>query len=150
MKDSAQIKKGLNELFETQRFGVLSTHHQGQPYASLVAFRAGGDLKYLYFVTSRSTRKYANLAANARAALLVDNRTNQDSDISNAVATTATGKTEEVDSGEKEHLLSLYLQKHPQLQEFATSPTCALLRINVETYYFVNRFQEVFELHITA
>jgi nitroimidazol reductase NimA-like FMN-containing flavoprotein (pyridoxamine 5'-phosphate oxidase superfamily) len=150
MRDPAQIKKKLYELFESQRFGVLSTHHLGQPYASLVAFRASEDLKHLFFATTRSTRKYANLVANASAALLVDNRTNQDSDISNAVATTATGKSEEVDSKEKEYLLKLYLQKHPQLREFATSPTCALLRINVDTYYFVNRFQEVFELHITA
>ena len=150
MKDPAQIKKRLNELFDSQRFGVLATHHLGEPYASLVAFRASEDLKHLYFATTRSTRKYANLVANARAALLVDSRTNQDSDISNAIATTATGKTEEVNAEEREHLLNLYLQKHPQLHEFATSPTCALLRIKVDTYYFVNRFQEVFELHITA
>ena len=150
MKDPSQIKRKLQELLASQRFGVLSTHHRGQPYASLVAFRASDDLKHIFFATTRSTRKYANLVANARAALLVDSRTNQDSDISNAIATTATGKTEEVKAEEREHLLNLYLQKHPQLHGFATSPTCALLRIEVDTYYFVNRFQEVFELHITA
>jgi nitroimidazol reductase NimA-like FMN-containing flavoprotein (pyridoxamine 5'-phosphate oxidase superfamily) len=149
MKDPVQIKKQLNELLDSQRFGVLSTHHRGQPYASLIAFYATEDLKHIYFATTRSTRKYANLVANARAALLVDSRTNQDLDISNAVAATATGKTEEVEAEEKENLLKLYLRKHPQLKEFATSPTCALLRIKVDTYYFVNRFQEVFELHIT-
>lgn len=150
MKDPVQIKKRLNELLDSQKFGVLSTHHQGQPYASLVAFWATEDLKDLYFATTRSTRKYANLVANARAALLVDSRTNQDLDISNAIAATATGKTEEVEADEKKNLLKLYLQKHPQLREFATSPTCALLRIRVDTYYFVTRFQEVFELHISA
>ena len=149
MKDPAHIKKQLNKLLDSQRFGVLSTHHLGQPYASLVAFRATEDLRHLFFATTRSTRKYANLVASARAALLVDSRTNQDSDISNAIATTATGKTEELEAEEKEFQLRLYLQKHPQLREFATSPTCALLRIKVDTYYFVNRFQEVFELHIT-
>ena len=165
MKDPAHIKKQLNKLLDSQRFGVLSTHHLGQPYASLVAFRATEDLRHLFFATTRSTReasssnipvislsstrKYANLVASARAALLVDSRTNQDSDISNAIATTATGKTEELEGEEKEYQLRLYLKKHPQLREFATSPTCALLRIKVDTYYFVNRFQEVFELHIT-
>ncbi len=149
MKDREQIKKRLNELLDSQKFGVLCTHHLGQPYASLVAFHATKDLRQLLFATTRSTRKYANLVANARAAMLVDSRTNRDSDISNAIATTATGKTEEVGPHEKEHWLDPYLQKHPQLQDFATSPTCALVRIKVDTYYFVNRFQEVFELHIT-
>jgi nitroimidazol reductase NimA-like FMN-containing flavoprotein (pyridoxamine 5'-phosphate oxidase superfamily) len=149
MKDPAPIKKQLNELLDSQRFGVLATHHRGQPYASLVAFRATEDLKHMFFATTRSTRKYANLVANAGAAMLVDSRTNQDSDIANAIAATATGKTEEVGPAEKEHLLKLYLEKHPHLRDFATSPTCALVRMKVDTYYFVNRFQEVFELHIT-
>ena len=129
---------------------MLATHHLGQPYASLVAFRATEDLSQLLFATTRSTRKYANLAANGRAAMLVDSRTNQDSDIANAVAATATGSTEEVGPEEKAHLLKLYLQKHSHLRDFVTAPTCALVRINVNTYYLVNRFQEVFELHINA
>jgi len=32
------------------------------------------------------------------------------------------------------------------LKDFVNSPTCALLRVRVETYYLVNRFQEVTEL----
>jgi hypothetical protein len=42
----------------------------------------------------------------------------------------------------------LYLSKHPYLKEFVSSPTCALLRMDVETYYVVHQFQNVMELHI--
>jgi hypothetical protein len=34
------------------------------------------------------------------------------------------------------------------LRDFVSSPTCALLRMNVETYYVVRQFQNVMELHI--
>jgi hypothetical protein len=64
------------------------------------------------------------------------------------MAVTAIGKAEEVDPNEKELYLQLFLEKHPHLKEFVSAPSCALLRIKIDTYYLVNRFQRVFELHI--
>ena len=104
-------------------------------------------MKQVLFATTRSTRKYENLTADARVALLIDNRSNQDSDIHEATAVTATGRAEEIEGADKERFLRLYLEKHPYLRDFVDSPTCALLRVRVETYYLVNRFQEVTELH---
>jgi nitroimidazol reductase NimA-like FMN-containing flavoprotein (pyridoxamine 5'-phosphate oxidase superfamily) len=52
---------------------VLSTQQQGQPYASLVAFVACDDLRHIYFVTPKTTRKFANLTANPSAAFIVNN-----------------------------------------------------------------------------
>jgi len=49
---------------------------------------------------------------------------------------------------EKKRFQKLYLSKHPYLKEFVSSPTCALLRMDVETYYVVRQFQNVMELHI--
>ena len=46
-------------------------------------------------------------------------------------------------------LLQLYLARHPHLEEFVTSPSCALLRVSVASYYLVSHFQEVMELHLT-
>ena len=147
-RDTTQLRTLLKELFASQPLAVLATEDAGQPYASLVAFAATEDLEYLLFATTRSTRKYANLLAESRVALLVDNRSNQDSDFHNAVAVTATGRAEEVEAHEKDTLLGLYLAKHPHLSEFVTSPTCALLKVTVDTYYTVRRFQNVMELHI--
>lgn len=63
----------LRELLETQLLAVLGTHHQGEPHASLVGFAASPDLRMLYFATGRATRKHADLAADARASMLIDN-----------------------------------------------------------------------------
>ena len=147
MKDSHQLKQKLKELFDSQRLAVLATHRSGQPYGSLVAFAATDDLKHLLFATTRGTRKYANLSQDGRVAMLVDNRSNQEADFHNAIAATAIGTVEEVKGGEKAGLLGCYLVKHPYLKEFVASPTCAFLKVEVETYYVVSRFQEVMELH---
>jgi len=144
-----ELKNILTNLFKEQKLAVLSTQSKEGPYSSLVAFAATEDLKYILFATTRATRKYANMTDNASVSLLVDNRGNDDEDFYKAVAATATGKAIEVKDFEKEGLLNIYLEKLPYLKEFVTSPTCALLKVTVETYYTVNRFQNVMELHIS-
>jgi heme iron utilization protein len=143
MEDIKALEIQLRDLFSSQRLAVLSTQSEGQPYASLVSFVATDDLKYLVFATSRATRKYANLAADARAALLIDSRSNRDSDLEQAVAVTATGAVEELQGPERDRLVDLYLVKHPSLGEFVNSPSNALLQLKVETYVVVRRFQDV-------
>jgi general stress protein 26 len=148
MEKTAQLKRRLAELFNSQKLAVLSTHNAGQPYASLVAFATTEDLRHLLFATTRSTRKYANIKSDARVAMLMDNRSNRDSDISNAIAVTATGTTNEIDNKNRDPFLSTYLTKHPHLKDFVNSPSCALIRMKVDTYYLVSKFQRVFELHV--
>lgn len=97
MSESARyVEETIRVLFRTQKLAVLSTHNSGQPYASLVAFVASEDLKHLYFATARTTRKYHNLDLDPRVAMLMDSRSNLDSDIHTAVAVTATGTSAEV------------------------------------------------------
>jgi len=146
--DGSELRKAIKGLLTSQQLAVLATQGGGQPYSSLVAFAATDDLKHLLFATTRTTRKFANLSAESRVAMLVDSRSNQDSDFHNAIAVTAMGTAREVDDREREHFLKLYLRKHPYLQEFIGSPTCALLRVRVDKYYMVSRFQNVMELHV--
>ena len=148
MEKTSQLKKFLKDLFFSQRLAVLATQGKGQPYGNLVAFMATNDLKHLLFATTRATRKYANISKNPRIAMVIDNRSNQEADFHQAAAVTATGIVKEVEGSEKEPLLRLYLSKHPYLKDFVSSPTCALLKMNVETYYVVRQFQNVMELHI--
>jgi nitroimidazol reductase NimA-like FMN-containing flavoprotein (pyridoxamine 5'-phosphate oxidase superfamily) len=148
LSEEAELEDLIRELFESQKLAVLGTQNQGQPYANLVAFAPSDDLKSLYFVTARATRKYANIEADARVTVLIDNRSNQDSDFSQAAAVTATGTAQEVVGSERDAVLTINLAKHPMLKDFVQSPSCALLQIRVETYYLVRRFQNVMELHI--
>ena len=142
------MKEFLKNLFSSQRLAVLATQSKEQPYANLVAFVAADDLKYLLFATTRGTRKYSNISDNPRVAMVMDNRSNQEADFHQAAAVTATGVVEEVEGSEKETLLKLYLSRHPYLNDFVSSPTCALLRMNVETYYVVRQFRNVMKIHI--
>jgi nitroimidazol reductase NimA-like FMN-containing flavoprotein (pyridoxamine 5'-phosphate oxidase superfamily) len=139
----------LRALFASQRLAVLATREEdGQPYANLMAFAASDDLRTLLLVTGRATRKYDNLRAEPRVALLIDNRSHQPSDIHEAAAVTVLGDAEEVSGVERERLLPTYVAQHPHLEAFASSPSCALFRVRVRSYYLVRRFQEVTEFHV--
>ena len=148
LEEASQLRKLLKDLFASQSLAVLATQDDGQSYGSLVAFAATGDLRHLLFATTRTTRKYANLLRNPKVAMVIDNRTNQPTDFHTAIAVTATGAVEEVHDPERIRLLRRYLSKHPYLKEFATSLTCALLKMEVDTYFVVSKFQNVMELHI--
>jgi len=141
------LRDVVRGLLASQPLAVLATQGGGQPYASLVAFAPSSDLASLYFATTRATRKYANLHEERRVALLVDNRSNRESDFREAIAATATGFAQEVIGGEREPIQALYLAKHPNLGPFVSSPECALFRVRVETYVVVQQFQQVRTLH---
>jgi nitroimidazol reductase NimA-like FMN-containing flavoprotein (pyridoxamine 5'-phosphate oxidase superfamily) len=148
LNNVAGLESLLRELFGSQSLAVLATQREGQPFTNLVAFAATDDLKYLAFATTRATRKYANLSADSQVAMLVDNRRNQISDFENAAAVTAIGKAEEAEGEQRDRLMEVYLSKHPHLKGFATSPTCALMKVTVEKYDIVRRFQNVVELRM--
>lgn len=148
MMPSEDHKTDLISLFRSQSLAVLATHNEGQPYGSLVAFAATHDLDSLIFSTTRSTRKFANLSADPRVAMVIDNRSNHPSDLRFAMAVTATGRAEEIQKHASEDFLTIYLNKHPHLKDFVSSPSSALITIRVEVYYLVTRFQNVVEIHL--
>lgn len=147
MIDAAEMREIVQNLLNTQRLAVLSTQMSGRPYSNLIAFAATEDMKDIVFATTRATRKYTNLTAEARVSLLIDNRSNQESDFGEASAVTVLGTAEEVLGPDRERYLQIYLKKHPYLEEFVTAPTCALIRVKVEKYIVVTQFQEVREIY---
>jgi len=147
MIDAAEMREIVQNLLNTQRLAVLSTQMSGRPYSNLIAFAATEDMKDIVFATTRATRKYANLTAEARVSLLIDNRSNQESDFGEASAVTVLGTAEEVLGPDRERYLQIYLKKQTYLEEFVTAPTCALIRVKVEKYIVVTQFQEVREIY---
>ena len=147
MENTEELSELIKRLLNSQRFAVLATQFEGQPYSSLVAFAEADNLRSLLFVTSRDTRKYSNTLVSKKVAVLVDSRTNQALDLNNAVAVTALGTIEEVGTDNKEYLSGIYLSKHPQLKEFLYKPSNALMRVAV-TDYIVATFESVKRLPI--
>ncbi|MFX0197616.1 MAG: pyridoxamine 5'-phosphate oxidase family protein [Candidatus Hodarchaeota archaeon] len=148
MQKLTDIRRKLKELFDKQRIGVLSTQKRNRPYASLVAFAVTDDLKHFVFATPRTTRKYSNILATSRAALLIDNRSSRISDFRRAMAVTAVGTVRELRKSRKSRLIQLYTNKHSYLEDFIKSPTCAVLCLEAETLHLVDQFQHVVELHL--
>ena len=70
-------------------------------------------------------------------------------DTEEAVAVTVLGRASEAGPGERDSLLPLFLAKHPHLEDFVTSPTCALITVQVDTYLVVQQFREVREIKMT-
>ena len=148
MEKLTDLRRKLKELFDKQCIGVLSTQKKNRPYASLVAFAVTDDLKSFVFATPRTTRKYSNIMASSRAALLIDNRSNRMSDFRRAMAVTVVGTVRELRKSGKSRLIQLYTDKHSYLEDFIKSPTCAVLCLEAETLHIVDRFQHVVELHL--
>jgi len=148
MNRDTSVKQAIHELLRQEQLGVLSTTGDDAPYASLVAFVVSNDDRCLYFATPQATRKFANMAANARVALLVNNRANLPEDFHRAKAVTAVGIARPITDERLDAARNHYLDKHPYLESFAHSPSCVFLEIRVERYILVERFQNVSEYRI--
>lgn len=141
------IASKVRKLMVEQRFGVLCTaQRDGQPYTSLVAVVASEDLGQLAFATLRATRKFDNMTAEPRVALLLDDRANQPSDLLEATTLTILGTTHECRGSDRAHWATTLLSKHATLDGFLGSPDCAVVVIEVERLLFVTKFQQIVEL----
>jgi len=142
------LETQIRDLMASQKFCVLSTQEREHPYLNLIAFAETSDLRTVFFATTRVSRKYGNLAFSSGVALLVDNRSNDAADIREATAVTIIGEAREVSGSEKDALDRIYLLKQPHMEEFLCSPSTALIRVDVESYILVSRFQNVTILNL--
>jgi nitroimidazol reductase NimA-like FMN-containing flavoprotein (pyridoxamine 5'-phosphate oxidase superfamily) len=147
-EDKERALSEILEILDEQRFAVLSTHSDGQPYASLVAFSVTRDIRKILFCTPRSTRKYANLSCDARVAMLVHNSHNAAIDCEQAVSVTATGAAIEIRGDQPGEERATFLAKHPDLEDFVTDPLNAFMSVEVSDYHFVRRFQDVLRIRM--
>jgi hypothetical protein len=66
------------------------------------------------------------------------------------VVVTAIGEAEELTPDAGAPLLERFLARHPYLGDFAVSPTCAIVRVKINSYQLVSRFQRVVEWRIST
>ena len=142
-RDRNQLAAQLRQLLQQQLHLVLATHDGSAPYTSLMAFDASEDLVRLFFVTSRATRKFSNMAVNSRVSVLIDNRTNRSADFQSAVAVTALGEAKELQGEDRRGPLAHFLRRHPKLEPFCLAASTAFMEIKVSRYILVNQFEEV-------
>jgi heme iron utilization protein len=148
VKEAIKLETKVRNLLASQKFAVLSTQERDHPYLNLVAFAEAGDLRTILFATTRATRKYENISFKSGVALLADNRSNEVSDIREAMAVTIIGAACEVPESQREELSRIYREKQPHMTEFLSAPSTALIKVDVESYILVSHFQDVSILNL--
>jgi nitroimidazol reductase NimA-like FMN-containing flavoprotein (pyridoxamine 5'-phosphate oxidase superfamily) len=141
------LKSKIIMLLSSQKFAVLSTQNERQPYSNLIAFAECEGCKEVIFFTPKNTSKYANLLLNKRVALLVDNRTNQSQDFNNATALTLIGSAEEINTVNQRYLIDIFIAKHPNLADIINSSENALFKVNISDY-IVATFDKVVRVQL--
>ena len=134
-------QKLFRKLCAQQRFAVVATQSDTEPYTSLVAFSATKDLSYLIFATLRQTKKFTNIKKNPNISMLIDNRENLSSDVKNAISITVVGTAYEI-KDDTQHFIDILLKKHPYLTEFIQNKNCALISLSVENFFIAQQFQQ--------
>jgi uncharacterized protein YhbP (UPF0306 family) len=142
--DEVDLQSRIRRLVKGQPYAVLCMQTQTQPYGALVAFAFSEDLEHVVFSTPIATRKFRILSECEHVALLIDDRPDHPDDFMGVEAVTATGRAtlleEAAESGRWGRLL---VERHPYLENFVASPSCALFRIDIVRFFHVARFQEV-------
>jgi heme iron utilization protein len=123
----------IKNILSSQYFAVLNSSLNGQPHSNLIAFAVSDDLKSLVFSTKRATQKYKNIKEHNNVSVLIDDRTNQHSDISQATAITLIGSAREQETMD-EGLKRLLLGRHPELQTFIDDSATALILVQAQQY----------------
>jgi nitroimidazol reductase NimA-like FMN-containing flavoprotein (pyridoxamine 5'-phosphate oxidase superfamily) len=142
-------ERRLDNLLESQSLAVLATEREGAPYTSLLAFAAAGR-SVVYLATTRSSRKWANLASNQNVSLLLDDRANDAADFTEAAAATGIGTACECPAEDEEHARLALAARHPHLTDFLNSPSTSVVRVEIERWYVVQRFQAVTMIDVST
>jgi nitroimidazol reductase NimA-like FMN-containing flavoprotein (pyridoxamine 5'-phosphate oxidase superfamily) len=124
----------IKTLLSSQKFAVLSTQSERQPYSNLITFAACEGCHEVVFFTPKHTRKYQNLLANKKVALLIDNRTNQSQDFNHATAITIIGSAEEIDIIMQKYYRDIFIAKHPNLADLINDSENAFFKVNITDY----------------
>ena len=148
MVKNASLENTVRQLLLSRGVAVLATQGEDYPHACLVAFVAAKDLKQLFFITGKSTRKFKNLQHDGRVMLLVDDRSNTVKDFDAATVITGRGQAIPMDMKDADEMLSVYLARHPHLERFARHEDSSMVRVEIDTYAVVKRFQEVMVLEM--
>lgn len=143
-----ELYKKIKSISDQTRFAVLATDINGFPYANLVGFLLSEDLKNLYFFTSKNTRKYKNIINNPHVCLLIDSRDKFTDNTFLITAITVIGRAEVMDNASRQ-IVDKYLEKNVELEDFTESPFNVLIKVDIERYILVDKFQEVIEMEVS-
>ncbi len=138
------VLKRLKLFNDTQSFGVLATNDKGQPYTSIISFAITPDQKKVIFATPKETLKFRNILNTKKVSILIDNRSNIRGKLMATEAITIIGEARHVLKGKiRNELATVFLKKHPDLEEFVKLDTTALIAVKIARCIHVGKFQTI-------
>jgi hypothetical protein len=126
-----QLVGTLKFLMKDQKLAVLASFMIMCPIRTMWDSQPVMISNTYFFVTPVATRKYSYLMDSRKASMMIDNRSNDESDFKDTMAVNATGKVMEAEK--TDDFKDLYLEKHPYLHDFLLSPSSALMRMKVKS-----------------
>lgn len=141
--DTMTVCEEIRAHLAARKLAVLATQSDGQPHASLMAFTPVDDIKRLVFATYRKTRKYESIIQGGRAALLIGSGIEPFEQQRAGLIVTAHGNVFAAPINSAQSMLKSHIQRHPEFEEFFSSPECALIVMEISDYQLVTSTDEV-------
>jgi hypothetical protein len=108
-----------------------------------MAFTPMNGIRNLIIATYRTTLKYSNLSKDGRVAVLINNYIATGPSKYRDLVITAHGIATEVTVDDYDGVKQVYLERHPDFNDFLASSDCALLRVVVSAYEVVGSTEDV-------
>jgi nitroimidazol reductase NimA-like FMN-containing flavoprotein (pyridoxamine 5'-phosphate oxidase superfamily) len=121
-------------IVQSNKVCALATVAEDGPHCSLMSYAVDEACRELYMMTSRNTKKYANLQKNSSVSLLIDTRA-QGEDLSQVDALTVTGRFQQItDPARRHQVMKKLLEAHPHLEELASDPATAVFAVLIGSF----------------
>lgn len=95
------------------------------------------DLRVLYLISTRKSRKFKNLLANPRVSVLVDSRQYPTAG-ANIVSVTFTGLFQPLADAEAERVKTAFAREHPELTEILNHPDSVIFAVKLTSYLLLD------------
>jgi nitroimidazol reductase NimA-like FMN-containing flavoprotein (pyridoxamine 5'-phosphate oxidase superfamily) len=125
---------------------VMATASEGWPHCSLMSYLPDDDVREIYLVSHRQTKKYLNLVQNPQVSLLIDTRDNEDGRAREKIkALTIKGEFQILhDPDDKEKIRSRFLLHHPHLADFLKDPAADIFSIRIKSFQLLDGVRDIF------
>ena len=136
----------IKELIGSNDVCVLATVAGAAPHCSLMSYVAAEDIREIYMITHKNTKKYKNLEGNPGVSLLIDSReTDRGENRYRAKALTVTGTYEKVeDEHKKGEIRRGLLDRHPHLKDFIADPQARFILVRVKAFQLLEGIADAY------
>lgn len=127
----------MRKFIRSRRNCVLATCGDGQPHCSLMSYLVEDNAQIIYLISKKGTKKYANIMANPKVSLLIDDRSTAcpvgQLGLDKVKALTVNGHCELLeDPGRAGAIKRLFSVRYPHLEGLLAEPDAVILFVEVE------------------